>query len=163
MRTLLFVCPKQTWQSVQKLMVFALWSSGHKVQDNEKTQESSEKLEGCLLLPGKDEIRRAMPAWPQNALANSNEHDQVPLTQGAYSPLAVPSWPSTEGQESFQLVIRRGVCKSQAQSTAPRDSQAQKFVQKGTKIRRNKRWKREREAHNCVQISINSLNCGSHA
>lgn len=29
-----------------------------------------------------------MPARPQNALANSNEHDQVPLTQGAYSPLA---------------------------------------------------------------------------
>lgn len=47
MQTLLFVCPKQTWQSVQRSMVFALWTSGHKVQDNEKTQESSEKLEGA--------------------------------------------------------------------------------------------------------------------
>lgn len=37
----------------------------------------------CLLLPGKDETRRAMPAWPKNALANSNEHDQVASTQGA--------------------------------------------------------------------------------
>lgn len=82
-KTLLLLPPMQTEHSVQQSLGFALGSSEDKVQDHQWTPGNPLRN---VKVPAA--VREGEP-WGcllKEALATSNEHDQMPWTQGAWEP-----------------------------------------------------------------------------